>query len=178
MLCLRSEKCQSCKKDKPLGEMHGRNCWECYEILHPRANHSKRELEDDEEMKIDYYLTPERPSAADFVQAHSPAASSSAASSPATSHGKVCNAHICPHQTLLLLTLHALAMLAIVFAMVPMGANAGAMPPSRLQKENPPPAAWATWLLLGTHRRQVFDPIIFISSILLRSQDCPHRDCA
>jgi len=109
--------------------MNGRYCWECYEILHPRVNHSKKEIENDQEMKIDYYLTPEIPSTKNFLHGHPPAASG-AATKKSSDHGYVSSSAVERRQsTLSLIILHALAMLAIVLAMVPMGANAGAMPP-------------------------------------------------
>jgi len=73
----------------------------------------------------EYFLTPETPSSSHFSSASSSSSSSAATATHSSAHGKVCNAHSCPAQMLLLMNLHVFLLLAIVFAVVLCGALAG-----------------------------------------------------
>jgi hypothetical protein len=105
--------CPKCGEEKPLKDMHGRQCWECYDKEHPREKHMKKEERGGDEMHAEYFLTPETPSSAHLALASSSSSSSIPVPHLLSDHGKVCIARICPNQMLLLMNLHVLLLLPV-----------------------------------------------------------------
>ena len=167
ILCLNiaehQRKCSACGKEKDKRRFHGKLCYECFaaEKNDERDNMTEEEAALDE-FFAEHLQTPETPSSSHFSSASSSSSSSTTATGHSSAHGKVCNAHICPSQMLLLMNLHVFCLLAIVFAVVPMGANAGAMPAQRLRAPSPSRTPWAAPLLLGACGGQIFEPGPFL----------------
>ena len=119
--------CTKCGEQTPPKEMHGRYCRDCYEKQHPRKNHLKKEEACNDEMRVEHFLTPETPSSSHFSSTASSSSSSAAATEHSSSHGKVCNAHICPSQMLLLTNLYVFLFAPFWFFCPPTAAIVGEM---------------------------------------------------
>jgi hypothetical protein len=82
-----------------------------------KYNAQKKKKREGDEMKAEYFLTPETPSSSHFVSTSS-SSSSSAAAPPQWKHGdRVRKSQREPDQMLLLINLHVLLVLSCVFAM-------------------------------------------------------------
>jgi len=125
-----------------------------------------------EEFFEDYFQTPETPSSSHFSSASSSSSSSSAGAHEWKHGDRVIESQAVPHNLTLLMHLRVFYLLAAVFAVVPMGANAGAMSSQRLRAPDPSRTPWAAPLLLGAHRGQVPEPSISFRIIIQSSEDC------
>jgi hypothetical protein len=99
---------------------------DCFALVEERDNMMEEE-QTMEEFFEEYFQTPETPSSAHFPSASSSSSSSAAAAQHSSAHGKVCNAHSCPSQMLLLMNLHVSLSAPFWFFCPPTAAIVGEM---------------------------------------------------
>jgi len=121
-----------CDKTIARGQTHHR-CADCMQEYNQQHAMMKQERER-AEMNEKYVLPPSSPSSSHSFAASSSSSSSAATVTNASDHGKVCNAHICPTQMLLLMNLHVLLFHSVVCALRLRAALAGQVRTHRLRE--------------------------------------------